>query len=69
MQTKSAFTSFLKTWVLDNTSGFCLQLFHCNILQIFIFDPIYFPAEDVFFLPPLWLAVSTLTPCNKKTVK
>ena len=34
----SAFTSFLKPWMLVNTSGFFLQLFHCNILQIFIFD-------------------------------
>ena len=34
---KSAFTSFLKPWMLDNTSSFCLQLFHGNILQIFIF--------------------------------
>ena len=37
MQTDSAFTSFLKPWMLDNTSSFCLQLFHGNILQIFIF--------------------------------
>ena len=29
------FTSFLKPWMLDNTSGFYLQLFYCNILQIF----------------------------------
>ena len=33
---------FPLSWMLDNTSGFCLQLFHCNILQIFIFDQIYF---------------------------
>ena len=39
----------LKTWMLNNTSGFCLQLFHCNVLQIFIFNHIYFLAKDVFF--------------------
>ena len=60
---------FPLSWMLDNTSGFCLQLFHCNILQIFIFDHIYFLAKDVFFLLPHWLAVSTLTPCNKKVGK
>ena len=49
MQTESAFTSFLKPWMLNNTSGFCLQLFHCNVLQIFIFNHIYFLAKDVFF--------------------
>ena len=43
---------FPQTLHLDNTSGFCLQLFHCNILQIFIFDHIYFSAKDVLFLPP-----------------
>ena len=47
MQTESAFTSFLKPWLLDNTSGFYLQLFHCNILQVFIFDHIYF-LEKMF---------------------
>ena len=66
MWTESAFTSFLKPWMLDNTPGFCLLLFQYNILQIFIFDHIYFPANDVFFLPPHWLAVS---PCNKKISK
>ena len=50
--------------MLDNTSGFCLQLFRCNILQFFIFDHIYFLAKDVFFLPLHWLAISTLTPCT-----
>ena len=39
---------------------------HCNILQIFIFDHIYFLVKDVVLLPPHWLAVSTLTPCHKK---
>ena len=40
MQMESAFTfTFTFTlWLLDNTSGFCLQLFNCNILQILIFD-------------------------------
>ena len=55
-KTESAFTSFLKPWMMYNTSGFYLQLFHCNILQIFSFDHIYIPAKDV----------STLTPRNKK---
>ena len=41
--------SFLKPWMLDKTSGVCLQLFHCNILQIFIFDHFHFLAKDVFF--------------------
>ena len=27
-------------------------LFQCNILQIFVFDHIYFFAKDAFFLPP-----------------
>ena len=36
MAKESAFTSFLKPWMLNNTYGFCPQLFHCNILQIFI---------------------------------
>ena len=51
MQKESAFTSFLNPWMLDNTSGFYLQLFRCNILQIFIYGHIYFLATDVFFLP------------------
>ena len=42
---------------------------HCNILKILIFDHIHFLAKDVFFLPPHCLAVSTLTPCNKKISK
>ena len=42
---------FPQTLVLDNTSGFYLQLFRCNILQIFIYGHIYFLAKDVFFLP------------------
>ena len=46
-----------------------IWLFHCNILQTFVFDHIYFLAKDVFFLPPHWLTVSTLTPRNKKSVK
>ena len=54
--------------MLDNTSGFCLQLFRCNILQIFIFDHIYFLAKDVFFLPLHWLAISTLTPCTNWSI-
>ena len=37
---------------------------HCNILQIFIFDHIHFLVKDVVLLPPHWLAVSTLTPCQ-----
>ena len=69
MQTESAFTSFLKLWMLNNTPGFCLQLFHCNVLQIFIFHHIYFLARDVFFLPPHWLAVSTMTYCDEKISK
>ena len=69
MQTGSAFTSFLKRWMPDNTSGFCLQLFHRNLLQIFIFDHIYFLAKDISFLPPHWLPIFTLTPCNKKISK
>ena len=51
MQTESALTSFLKPWMLDNTSG--------NILQIFIFDHIHFLVKDVVLLPPHWLANST----------
>ena len=60
---------FPQTLVLDNTSGFYLQLFRCNILQIFIYGHIYFLAKDVFFLPLHWLAVSTLTPCYNKICK
>lgn len=56
----------LKSWMLNNTYGFCLQLFHCNSLHIFIFHFIYFLAADVLFLPQHWLAVSALTPCNKR---
>ena len=49
-RSKSAFISFLKPWMLGYKSGFCLQLFLCNILQIFIFGHIYFLAKDAFFL-------------------
>ena len=49
-RSKSAFISFLKLWMLGVKSGFCLQLFLCNILQIFIFGHIYFLAKDAFFL-------------------
>ena len=68
MQTESAFTSFPQRWMLDNTSGFCLQLFRCNILRIFNFDHIYFLAKDVLFLPLHWLAVSTLTLCTNWSI-
>ena len=55
----SIHSSVSYSWMLHNASGFCLQLFLCNSLQIFIFH-IYFLTAD-FFLPPSTLIGSFLT--------
>ena len=52
--------------MLDNTSGFCLQLFHCNILQIFIFDHIYFLTKDE---GAFWLATALYRNFSKEIKK
>ena len=60
----SFYSSVSYSWMSHNASGFCLHMFLCNSLQIFIFHCTYFFTADVFFLPPHLLAVSILAPCN-----
>ena len=47
----SFYSNVSYSWMLHNASGFYLQLFLCNSLQIFFFQNIYLLTTYVFFLP------------------
>ena len=47
----SFYSNVSYSWMLHNASGFYLQLFLCNSLQIFIFSK-HLPLDNICFLSP-----------------